>query len=78
MMAGYGELKHAVYFNTVNAHITTHTIRCSHVDKNDGSHSNKQGGWGYFAEKYAAEQFAKAISNHLGLPANPCGHCKGF
>ena len=77
-MAGHNDLKYAVYFNKMNLHITTHKIGCSHVDKHNRDHKYGQGGWGYFAEKHAAEQFARAISKHVGTESNPCQHCGGL
>ena len=78
IMAGHNDLKYAVYFNKNNPHITTHKIRCSHVDKHDRDHQYNQGGWGYFAEKYAAEQFTKAICQHKEIESNSCQHCGGL
>lgn len=77
-MVGHDDLKYAVYFNKMNPHITTHVMGCSHVDKHNTGHKYDQGGWAYFAEKYATGQFVEAISKHLDLESNPCGHCGGL
>ena len=77
-MAGHNDLKYAVYFNKNNPHIKTHKISCSDVDKRGIGHKYNQGGWGYFAEKYAAEQFMKAISKHIEIESNSCQHCGGL
>lgn len=76
-MAGYDECRYAVYFNTVNKHVTVHRIDCGYVDMHNRGHANKQGGWGYFAEEFASEQFAEAISKLRNLPLKSCGPCTG-
>ena len=77
-MVGYKNIKYAVYFNKPNLHVTTHKITCSHVDKHNAGHKYNQGGWAYLAEKYAAEQFAEAISKHIRIESNPCKSCGGL
>ena len=77
-MAGHKNIKYAVYFNKPNLRVRTHKITCSHVDKHNTGHKYNQGGWAYLAEKYAAEQFADAISKHIGAKSNPCKDCDGL
>ena len=77
-MAGRKNIKYAVYFNTHDPHVTTHKITCFHVDIHDTDHNYKQGGWAYLAEKHAAEQFADAISKHVGIESKPCKSCGGL
>lgn len=77
-MVGHNDLKYAVYFNIHNLHVTTHKIGCPHVDKHHRDHKYDQGGWGYFAEKFAARQFAEAISKHVEIESSPCQTCDGL
>ena len=77
-MAGRENIKYAVYFNTHNPRVRTHKITCVHVDKHGTDHNSNQGGWAYLAEKYAAEQFAEAISKHIRIESNPCKSCGGL
>ena len=75
-MLRYDECAYAVYFNTTHKHVTIHKIPCNHIAKNGGRHPNKNGGWGYFSEEFAAEQFAEAISKVKDLPLpNSCAFC---
>ena len=74
-MIGYDECRYAVYFNTANPHVTIHMIDCKHVNKNKTGHAHNQGGWGYFAEEFAAEQFARAISRLKDIPLRRCKFC---
>lgn len=74
-MEEYDKYKYAVYFNIANPHAIIHMIGCSHVNKHKTGHAHDQGGWGYFAEKYATEQFARAISRLKDIQLRTCKSC---
>ena len=64
----------AVYYNTMEKHVTIHKPRAHKRERNDGKHQYEQGGWGYFIDEKHAVEYANQI--HLAKKLPKPSHCK--